>query len=474
MPSIDSVAEELLYRQLAKESLIDFSTYIDPTYETPYHIRVLIEHLEAVERGEIRNLIVTMPPRHGKSKQCSILFPCWYLGRHPTEYIVQAGYAESIALTHSRQARDIFANPNIENVFEGIKYRPERESQRRIIPERQAASEWGTVQGGRYYAVGVGGGLTGRGFSVGLIDDPVKDRAEAESQTIRDNIWYWYTNVFRTREAPGARKIIINTRWHTDDLVGRLLKADDPKADQWTVLHMPAISPEGKALWPERYDVNWLIQTRTSIGSSDFTAIYQGSPTIAKGNIFKREWWQDYSERPIFRRVIHSWDTAFKTKDRNDYSACTVWGETQTGIYLLDVFRQKLEFPELERAAKILYDRDRPSVVLVEDKASGQSLIQSLKRGTRIPLLPIKVDSDKTARAYAATPSIEAGRVYLPKSAPWLYDYLEEMSAFPNGEHDDMVDTTTQVLNWLRNHTTNESMEEPEPTARPGVLQEVY
>lgn len=406
--------------------------------------------LEAIERGELKRLIVLMPPRHGKSELVSLRFPCWYLARHPDDYIIQAGYAESIALHHSRQARDIFISSEAMRLFPYIHHRPERPGQETVIPERQAAHEWGTKQGGSYYAVGIGGGLTGRGFDVGIIDDPVKDEEEASSSTYRERAWDWYQKVFRTRAEPDAAIILVMTRWHQEDLAGRLLNQarEDPTADQWEVLHFKA-SEDGRALWPERYSINELMKIQSSIGSRAYESLYQGSPTIAEGQIIKREWWRYYRERPQFLKTMHSWDTAFKDKSQNDYSVCTVWGEAQNGFYVLDVWREKVEFPELKRVAVALYERDRPNVVIVEDKASGQSLIQELQRNTRIPVLPVKVDRDKVARAYSITPLIEAGKVLLPEAAPWLFDYLEELSAFPNAAHDDQVDSTTQALSFM-------------------------
>jgi len=428
-----------------------FCQYTFPEYQDAAHLAALADALEAIERGELKRLIVLMPPRHGKSELISLRFPCWYLGKHLADYIVQAGYAESIALVHSRKARDIFISPEMWRLFPNIRYRPERPGQETIIPERQAAHEWGTKQGGSYYAVGIGGGLTGRGFNIGIIDDPVKDAEEAASDLIRDKIWEWYKTVFRTRAEPDAAIIVVMTRWHKDDLVGRLLKKakEDPAADQWRVLHFRAIE-EGKALWPERYPIDVLTKTLSALGSRAFASLYQGEPTIAEGQIIKREWWKYFSQAPNFIRTIHSWDTAFKSKTQNDYSVCTVWGETRTGYYLLDVWRAKVEFPELKRAAIALDARDKPSAVLVEDKASGQSLIQELQRDTNIPVIPYKVDSDKVARAYAVTPLMEAGKAFLPESAPWLFDYIEELSAFPGGEYDDQVDSTTQALAFMR------------------------
>ena len=356
-----------------------------------------------------------------------------------------------MALFHSRKARDIFTSSETRVLFPHVHHRPERPGQEIIIPERQAAHEWGTKQGGSYYAVGVGGGLTGRGFNIGIIDDPVKDAAEASSKTYRDNIWDWYTAVFHTRQRPGAAEIVVMTRWHEDDLVGRLLKLakENPEADQWIVLHLKAIE-DGKALWPERYPLEILEKIKATIGSRAFESLYQGEPSIAEGEIIKREWWQYFDELPNLQRIIHSWDTAFKTKQSNDFSVCTVWGEADNGYYLLNVWRGRVEFPELKAVATALNEKDKPSAVLIEDMASGQSLIQELGRGTPLPVLPVKVDKDKISRASAASPLIEAGKVFLPRNAPWLYDYLEELSAFPNGAFDDQVDSTTQALNWMR------------------------
>ena len=213
------------------------------------------------------------------------------MARHPEDYIVQAGYAESIALTHSRKARDIFCSVEMMRLFPDIHHRPERPGQELIIPERQAAHEWGTKQGGSYYAVGIGGGLTGRGFNIGIIDDPVKDAEEASSETIREKVWEWYTTVFRTRAQPDSAIIIVMTRWHPDDLVGRLLnQTKDPASDQWKILHFKALT-DGKALWPAMYPEKTLEGIKASIGSRAFAALYQGEPTVAEGQIIKREWW---------------------------------------------------------------------------------------------------------------------------------------------------------------------------------------
>ncbi len=205
------------------------------------------------------------------------------------------------------------------------------------------------------------------------------------------------------------------------------------------------------ALWPDKYPLDALINIRASIGSRAFESLYQCSPSVAAGQVFRREWWRYYKVRPVFKQIIHSWDTAFKTKSSSDYSVLTVWGVTATGYYLLDVIRQRLELPDLKRTAILAAQRDKPSAIYIEDAASGQSLIQELRRETRLSIIPKRVDSDKVVRAYAVTPLIEAGRVFLPESAPWLLEFIEELSAFPNGEFDDEVDSTSMALRMMGN-----------------------
>jgi predicted phage terminase large subunit-like protein len=441
LPSLDQIKQEK-----ARRHLINFINYTLPVYSNPQHQILLADKLEAVERGEIKRLMVFMPPRHLKSETCSIRFPAWCLGRNPQRQIIGCSYAEDLAYTFSYAVRETIESNKYQKLWP-------------LKLDKSGAVRW-QLEGkdnkrDSYIAAGVGGGITGEGADILIIDDPVKNSEEAESLVYRDKVYQWYGTTARTRLQPGGVVILIMTRWHQDDLAGRLL-ADakrDPEADQWEVLHFKAINSQDEALWPDKYSITDLKQTRATIGSRSFTALYQGEPSTAEGNIFKREWWKYYKELPNFKRIIHSWDTAFKAKTENDYSVNTVWGEAQNGYYLLYVWRQKVEYPELKRAAISINDKHHAHAIYIEDKASGQSLVQELSRETRLPLIPVKVDSDKVARAYAVTPLIEAGRVYLPESAPWLHDYVEELSSFPNGEHDDQVDSTTQALNKLSNKT---------------------
>ena len=389
--------------------------------------------------------MVFMPPRHLKSETCSIRFPAWYLGRNPQKQIIGCSYAFDLANTFSYAVRETILTPQYQRVW-------------KLALDKAGAMRWQIAgkenKRDSYIAAGVGGGITGEGADILIIDDPVKNNEEAESEVYRAKTFQWYQTTARTRLQPDGAVILIMTRWHKADLAGMLLEEAriDPKADQWEILHFKAINDKGEALWPESYPMDALENTRASIGSRSFAALYQGEPSIAEGNVFKREWWKFYKEKPNFRRIVHSWDTAFKAKAENDYSVCTVWGETSNGFYLIDMWRGRVEYPELKRTAVNLFNRDKAQAVYIEDKASGQSLIQDLKRDTVLPLLPVQVDSDKITRAYAITPLIEAGKVFLPESAFWLHDFIEEMSGFPNSEHDDIVDSVTQALNVISKH----------------------
>jgi predicted phage terminase large subunit-like protein len=259
--------------------------------------------------------------------------------------------------------------------------------------------------------------------------------------------------------------VLIQTRWHEDDLAGRLLREH---GERWESLILPAIAEvddghrkEGEALWPEKYSRDHLEQKRAEIGSKMFAPLYQQRPAAAEGVVFKRDWVRTYRGSPPqgFQRIIQSWDTAFKTGTENDYSVCTTWGIAKTGYYLLFLWRGRVEFPELLRQVSI-QAAGGPDAILIEDNASGPSLIQALKSATRFPALAIRVGRDKRARAEAVTPLFEAGKVFVPESEPWVQDYIDELAAFPAGSHDDMVDSTTQALNYLRQLELSPSLAE--------------
>ena len=330
-----------------------------------------------------------------------------------------------------------------------------------LSEDSTAANRFCTSQGGSYFAVGRGGPLTGRGAHLLIIDDPLKDPQEANSETTRKALHEWFGSVAYTRLAPGGAIVLIQTRWHSDDLAGWLLSSNIN--ERWEVLSLPAIAErdesfrrEGEALWPERFDLAALERIRSVVGDRVFACLYQQKPAAAEGAIFKRAWWNTYRPLPEahFAKVIQSWDTAFQTGAENDFSVCTTWGVSENAYFLLHLWRGKAEFPELKRVMTALAEHWNPTEILVEDRASGQSLIQEIKTSTRLPVISVKPDRDKQSRAQAITPIIETGRVFLPENAPWVQDFLDEMSSFPNGLHDDIVDSTSQALNHLRQRST--------------------
>lgn len=438
-------------REQARQSLLAFTQYTKHDYQASGHHRLIAEHLEAVERGEIKRLMIFMPPQHGKSELSTRRFPAWFLGRNSNKRVISASYNADLASDFGRDVRNIIDYELYRDLWD-IKLRQDSKS----------ANRWNTDAGGAYIGAGVGTGITGRGADLGLIDDPFKDRKEAESQTIRDSVWQWYTSAFYTRLAPWAPIVITLTRWHKDDLAGRLLKAQTQGGDAWTILSLAALAtgPDllgrtpGEALWPERYSLAILERIKGVLPAYDWESLYQQNPVAQEGNIFKRAWWRFYREIPAtFKLKAQSWDTSFKAGQDNDWNVCTTWGVPDVNIFLLDRFKEKLEFPDLKRAVVTQAVRHNPDAILVEDKASGQSLIQELQRETHLPIVPVKVDRDKEARAQAATPLIEGGRVYLPEWAVWTDDYINCLAAFPKGADDDDVDSTTQALEYLKSHT---------------------
>jgi len=430
---------------LAANDLACYAVATHPNFELAHHTRAIIDKLEAVERGEIRRLMIFLPPRHGKSMLTSEIFPAWYLGRHADRYVVGASYSTDLATDFGRKVRNAIADPLHTAIFPKC----------RLANDSGGQQKFDTTADGAFFAVGRGSGLTGRGAHLLLLDDLLKDRAEADSEVIRKGLHEWYGHVAYTRLMPGAAIVNIQTRWHQDDLGGRLLRE---QPDDWSVLNLPAIAEQdepfrkaGEALWPERYPLATLEKIRTVIGSAAFVSLYQQRPSAATGNVFLRSWWRTYSEPPAdIKRIVLSLDTAFKTGEANDYSVATIWGATTNGFYLLHMWRERAEFPALKQKLIGLCAEWNPNVVLVEDAASGQSLIQELRSGTTLPVMPVKPDRDKVSRATAATPLIECGRVFIPELAPWKDIFLDETAAFPNGQFDDICDSTTQALNYLR------------------------
>ncbi len=430
---------------LARTSLAAYAALVFPGYKLFKHHSLLVDRLEAVADGKITRLMVSMPPRMGKSLTCSELLPPWFLGRNPSKSVICASYSQEFVEGFGRKVRNFVADSRTSAVFPELKLSDDSTSMKRFD----------TTAGGSYYAVGRGGSATGRGGDLIICDDPLKDADESRSEIVRKQLHEWFSSVLYTRKQPNTAIIIISTRWHFDDLTGWLLK-EHPE-ERWNVLNLAAIADtdegwrkEGEPLWPERFPLEEMEQTKRMLGMYAWSALYQQRPVPEEGAIFKTEWWKRWSELPKLTRVIVSADTAFQTGKSSDYSVFTAWGEAQTGFYLLDLWRGRVEFPQLKRELITFAARWKASKILVENAASGQSLFQELKQGTKLPVFPIKVDKDKVSRAHAASPLVEAGRVFIPGRAPWLPEFFDEMATFPAGAHDDIVDSVTQGLNYMR------------------------
>jgi predicted phage terminase large subunit-like protein len=444
------IDEEVLGAELlsvARENLAVYHAGQHAGLKPARHLdEIVIPALEAVERGKIKRLAIALPPGHAKSTVGSKSLPAFYLGRYPNRSVISVSHTAELSTDFGRAVLGLVGNELHRAVF------PEC----RLSEDSAASTRFATTRGGAYFAVGLGGAITGRRAHLIVIDDPFKDRADALSPAIRKAVREAYSSVIYPRLMPGGAIVLIQTRWHEDDLLGWLLR--EHLADGWQLISMPAIAETdegwrktGEALWPEAFPVETLERTRKAIGEVAWVSLYQQRPASAEGAIFRRDWWRFYVDIPqSFDRIVMSADTAFKAGTESDYSVVTVWGETKTGFYLLHVLRERLEFPELKRTLVALASEWRPNSILIEDRASGQSLIQELQRETSLAALPISVDRDKVTRAQAVTPLIEAGKVFLPVAAPWIADYLDELSSFPAAPHDDLVDSTTMALNWMR------------------------
>lgn len=431
---------------LARESLACYALAMSPAYQLPPHVKVTIAHLEAVERGEEPRSAIVMPPRHSKSETVSKLYAAWFLGRHPDLQIISIGYSQELADDVGRKVRNLIADPRHEAIFPSC----------RLSSDSAAAHRFATTAGGVYFAIGRGGSITGRGANILIVDDLFKDGDEARNPSLRRSIRQWFAETAMTRLLPGAAVILVGTRWHSDDLIGSLLR-EHPDAG-WKVLSFPAIAEhdesfrkEGEALWPTMYPLSYFEEQRRLLGAPGFSALFQQRPILEEGAIFKAEQFRFYDgPNPVFQRVILSFDTAFKVGADNDYSACTVWGQAGNQYYLLFVWRGRVEFPELKQIVAALARQWMPSAVLIEDSASGQPLSQELKRIPELQIVPVRPKGDKLSRAHSITPLIESGAVLLSGPGPQREMFLEELLAFPNGAHDDMVDSATQALIYMR------------------------
>lgn len=460
-----------LIEQQASEELArrDFSYFID--YDSRFedaegrHLDILDATLMKVSSGELKRVIVTMPPRHGKSERVSKKFPAWHLGNNPNDEIIMASYSADLSRDHNIIARDTLREH--QELF-GVE----------LASDRQSSEAWG-LEGfrGGCKAAGVGGPITGRGARIAIIDDPIKNAEDANSEVIREKVWNWYTSTLYTRLTPDGRIIVVMTRWHEDDLVGRLLKKERDeikegthKGERWTVINFPALAEENdflgrlpdEPLWPEfGFDAARLEQIKSDVGSYVFNALYQQRPSAAGGTIFKRQHFRYFREEivgnmPYFivgakrYRKYDLWrfqtvDTANSEKTINDYFAVSTWYVTpEHDLLLYDVYRTHITGPDQKPLMREMHNRYRPRFQAIEDKTFGTNLIQECRR-EGLTIRPVKVDKDKVTRSLVIAARYEVGMVYHREDAPWLTDFEDELLSFPRGKNDDQVDTASMA-----------------------------
>lgn len=471
-------------RRARTQDLLAFTHHTKPNYLAGWFHRELAEKLTAFlwacMRRESPRLMVLAPPRHGKSELISRRFPAFALGHCPDFEIIGASYAMTLAERMNRDVQRIIDSKAYAEAFPATRI-PERGKPNREGKTRNNDLVEVLGKAGSYRAAGARVGISGMGMHIGLIDDPIKDAKEASSQTIRDDVWDWYVSTFYSRLAPGGGILIVQTRWHEDDLAGRLIaaserarKGEDEDADVFEVIEYPAIATkdeahrkEGEALHPERYDIAALRRIRKVVGTYYWAALYQQKPAPAEGDVFRSAWWKFWRALPPIQMVRLYADTALKTKEANDFSVFQAWGLGSDGrIYLLDQVRGKWESPELKHQAVAFWSKWSgqpmgefvpPAISFsIEDKASGTGLVQSLQRETAIPVIPIPRDTDKLVRARSGAPSIEAGNVWLPdpiaQPTEWLADYLAEFASFTaamSHSFDDQIDPTLDAIHDL-------------------------
>jgi predicted phage terminase large subunit-like protein len=448
--------------------LIPYVAFQWPGYRDAPHHRLIARKLEAVERGEITRLMITMPPRHGKSMLASEFFPAWYLGRNPDHYVVAATYAQELADDFGRKVKNQIEDSAYGAVFPGVSLADDSKSAKRFHVEGVGGGyETSLSQRGAYYAVGVGGPLTGRGAHLLLIDDPVKNREEADSEIIRKKTKDWYTSTAYTRLMPGGRIVIIQTRWHEDDLSGWLLS--EHKHEEWETINLPAIDGEGRALWESQYGVDALEKIRRSIGVRDWSALYQQQPTPDSGDFFKADWLVEYDEHPPIEtmRIYGASDYAV-TKNGGDYTVHIVVGVDQTGrMWLLDLWRKQASSDVWVEAWCDLVLKWRPSQWGEEtgqiNAGVGPFLVRRAReRRAYTWRRQFASRHDKSVRARSIQGRMSMETLMVPKHAPWLADFKNELLKFPAGKNDDQVDALG-LFGQLLEFVSNGSIKEDKP-----------
>jgi predicted phage terminase large subunit-like protein len=438
-------------KQIAKTDFMAYVKYMWPGFIHGRHHERMARAFQEVAEGKVKRLIINMPPRHTKSEFASYLLPSWFLGLFPGKKIIQTSHTAELAVGFGRKVRNLVDSDSYKDIFPEVA----------LQADSKAAGRWATNFAGEYFAIGVGGAVTGKGADLLIIDDPHSEQEAALSEVnpeIYDKTYEWYTSGPRQRLQPGGAIVIVMTRWSKKDLTGQVLKAAAQRSgEEWKVIEFPALLPSGRPLWPQFWSLKELEALKTELPNSKWMAQYQQQPTSDVSAIIKREWWKIWDEEnpPYCEFVIQSWDTAFLKSERSDYSACTTWGVfylpddrgiNQANIILLNAFKKRMEFPELKQRAFQEYKEWDPDTIIVEAKAAGSPLIFEL-RAMGIPVqdfTPTK-GNDKIARLNSVSDLFASGMVWVPNTN-WAEELVEEVASFPSGEHDDMVDSMSQAL----------------------------
>jgi len=445
--------EKLKEREVAQDRFIKFVEKVWPTFISGRHHKIMANAFERVAKGELKRLIINMPPRHTKSEFASYLLPAWFLGKFPQKKVIQTSHTAELAVGFGRKVRNLVDSDVYAGIFPDLS----------LQADSKAAGRWNTAKGGDYFAIGVGGAVTGKGADLLIIDDPHSEQEAALAAVnpdVYDKVYEWYTSGPRQRLQPGGAIVIVMTRWSLRDLTGQVLKAAAQRdGEEWEVIEFPAIMPSGNPLWPEFWSLDELAALREELPNAKWQAQYQQNPVGNESAIIKREWWKIWEKDtpPPCDYILQTWDTAFEKTNRADYSAGTTWGvwynpddHDQPNIILLDTYRKRVEWVELKRDVLEQYRQWNPDGMLIEKKATGAPLIYEL-RSMGIPVqeyTPSK-GNDKVSRLNSVSDIIASGKVWVPQTR-WAEELVDEIAAFPSGEHDDLVDATTLALMRFR------------------------
>ena len=420
-------------KKQSSKSFMHFVKNVWPSFIEGRHHKIMGESFEKIANGELKRLIINMPPRHTKSEFASYLLPAWFLGKYPEKKIIQTAHTAELATGFGRKVRNLFQDDVFTNIFPNVSLRS----------DSKAAGRWNTNKGGDYFSIGVGGAVTGKGADLLIIDDP---HSEQEAQVgaynpeVFDKVFEWYTSGPRQRLQPGGAICIVMTRWHKRDLTGQILKSSIQRkgSDEWEIIEFPALMPSGRPLWPEFWSEQELVTLKNELPIPKWQAQYQQDPTSEEG------------------AIIQSWDTAFLKTQRSDFSACTTWGvflneETNNQeLILLDAYQERLEFPDLKKIAYEYYHQWQPDAFIVEAKATGIPLIFELRQmGIPVSEFTPSRGNDKISRVNAVSDLFSSGVIWCPETK-WAEEVVEQFASFPSGDHDDLVDCTTQAIMRFR------------------------